>query len=102
MHPDQIAFIERLKVTDEVTVRYSVRHGKYTGRHKAWADGYVAELDAAALALAEAKSDASNAEHLRIARSEKNAAWVAAISAIVAIIISVIALYLSWLSLNRP
>lgn len=39
--------------------------------------------------------DASNSATLRIARSAKNAAWVAAISAIVAMIISVIALYLS-------
>lgn len=100
MEPRQKDFFERLERVGELEVRHRVTTGQYTGPHKLWAAKWIAEIDQRRSEEAERRSDASNAEHLRIARSEKNAAWVAAISAIAAIIISIIALYLSWLGLD--
>jgi hypothetical protein len=77
----------------DVRLRLKMNHWLRGSPKTALAEEWVRAKD-------DARIDASNAEHLRIARSEKNAAWIAAISAMIAIIISVIALYLSWLGLD--
>lgn len=55
---------------------------------KMWLDGKDQDRSDAL----EERKHASNSESLRIARSAKNAAWIAAISAMIAIVVSVIAL----------
>lgn len=60
MEADQEAFYQRLEATPEADVRYNVRHGGYTGRHKRWADQWVSELDHTR-ALAEREKEISAA-----------------------------------------
>lgn len=38
-------FYQRLAATPETDVRFNIRNALYTGRHKLWADQWIAEID---------------------------------------------------------
>jgi hypothetical protein len=86
---------------DEVRVRLATKYYSDVNERGLLAREWLHRLDLAAEAEVERKRDSSSAEQIRIARSAKNAAWVAAIIAIIAAIIAAAAAFISYLALKH-
>lgn len=76
----------------EDEVRKRIVSKNYAGQNLALAQEWLRRKDQERAEVESSRKDASNREQINIARSAKNAAWIAAIAAIVAAIAAVIAL----------
>ena len=85
----------------EAVVRRNLALGRYNEKHGRYARGWLAEQEASRTESKDATNQASSREQIRIARSAKNAAWMAAAAAIVANVIAVFALVTSIWALNQ-
>jgi hypothetical protein len=73
-------------------VRLRVQQGWYKDTKLAWAMEWLAERDHEA----RTRNEASSSESLRIARSAKNAAWAAVITAAIAAIIAALSMVIAY------
>ena len=84
-----------LDALGEAEVRARLAQKIYGPRNISLVQEWLRRQSQSDLDSKESRNIVSNEEQIRIARSAKNAAWVAAIGAIIAAIVAVIALYLS-------
>jgi hypothetical protein len=87
---DRDEFYAELLKLGEDKVRDNLLSKVYgdVGNKRTYAEAWLAQRE-------RARSEASNLEHLRIAKSANTAAWIAAISAIIAIICAIISIVIS-------
>jgi hypothetical protein len=91
---DEESFRKSLNELGEEAVKRNLARSAYEPRKTAIAELWLADRD-------DERMERFNVEGLKIARSSKDAAWVAAIAAIIAVPIAIISLaiaYLSWVS----
>ena len=81
---------EEIENIGEDAVREKVSLGLYSGARLRRAKAWLEKKDQARSSESSRRKEASSSEQRRMARSAKNAAWVAAIAAIVAAIYAVI------------
>jgi hypothetical protein len=85
-------FRQEFEEAGEDKVRNNLRLGRYNSKSGRYAAAWLAEKDQSRLREQEARKDSSSAEQMRIARSAKNAAWIAAMAAIIAAMAAIMAL----------
>lgn len=96
MAVDKKDFYNDLEQSGEDYVRESLRLGRYQGRKAQLAQLWLEGREKTRLANDIETSKEANRDQIDIARSAKNAAWVAAIAAIMAVIAAIISLYLNF------
>jgi type IV secretory pathway component VirB8 len=84
----------------EVRIRVRIQHWGLASAKVPLAEEWLLRKSQEQDAEAEQVRRASNAEQMRIARSAKNAAWIAAIAAMVAAIIAAVAAVIAYLSVK--
>ena len=79
---------DQFEGSDEKTVRGNLARGAYSGNRAKLAQAWLQQKD-------QVKNDDLAAEQIQIARSSKNAAWIAAVAAILAALMAAISVYYS-------
>lgn len=85
----------------EHEVRRKLNAGLMVGDNLSYSRDWLSGIEAGRASEREARMEASNSESLLIAKSAKNAAWVAAMAAIAANVMAAIAIVVSVMALVR-
>lgn len=99
---DEAEILAELKKWGEENVRNLLATNQLSLVYHDSALRWIEEIDRASAEESERRKNASIATQIDIARSAKNAAWVAAIAAIIAAIIAMGGAFISYLAWSRP
>lgn len=86
----------------EAQVRDKIAMRVFNDENRALAVRWLESKDQEREAASRARSEASQDEQIKVARSAKNAAWAAAIAAMVAAVVAIIAAVISYFAWSSP